>query len=136
MLSSQQIKDLLEKATRGEWHVYRCSYVDEYEPKNVSACGIGLVSYPTLDDRNKDCIVSDTNREECCHMMNIDDANLIAAAPTLAAQCLELMEENTRLNGLLDEIQSMLEKLSGEETQHRAGCTCPKHRHLLKEGKK
>ncbi len=61
--------------TPGPWKVYRCN-----EAPDDRACGIHGPSDPaiqwTVREGHSD-VVSDTNHEECCHNMKLDDAKLI-----------------------------------------------------------
>lgn len=68
-----------QQVTSGRWEVYRCRDVDtSFDGGPDRACGIRAVEN---DKENGNevamMVVSDTNREECCHMMRLADAQEI-----------------------------------------------------------
>lgn len=65
--------------TSGQWEVYRCG-----EAESDQACGIRTIARDVMIQGTSpasayDMVVSDTNREECVHMMRLADALHICA---------------------------------------------------------
>jgi hypothetical protein len=118
----ERARALLAAATPGPWTAYRCDGVDEIGEPGQSSCGIRS---PAWTDQWGADIVSDTNRDECCHMMTLADAELIAAAPTLIA---ELVEEVERLRANKNDLKRGLRLRAQHAMTCKAedgeGCTC------------
>ena len=64
------------KYTPGPWYVYRCGRAHDGD-----ACGI-TTEKDGGRHRTPD-VVKDTNYDECRHMMDINDAKLVAASPDM-----------------------------------------------------
>lgn len=100
-----------------KWEVYRCDFVDEYGPEPDRACGIRELN----DEKQHDgslgrMIVSDTNREECCHALKMSDAQQIV-------DCHNLLEESViRLKGDIppEQFRDFMRQWNGMQVASRA----------------
>jgi hypothetical protein len=102
-------KELCDQATPGPWRAYRCKWCDD-----GCACGIKGPKDAPKDDAYQRGIVYDTNRDECIHMMSLNDAVFIAESRTLLPAALDEIET---LRAALKEALDAWEGLWSSEMQ-------------------